>query len=99
MTKTTVVLVGGGFFALGCLVGGGVVFLRSVPAMAEMMAVANLSHAGNEAYVKYRYGSYPVAKTALLQYVDQANRFWAQKGAGSALLRNAQAMQTRRLFT
>jgi hypothetical protein len=84
MTKTTIVLVAGGSFVLGCLVGGGVVFSRSMPPMAEMMALTSLSHAGNEAYVKYRYGSYPVAKTALLQYADLANSFWAQKGAGSA---------------
>jgi hypothetical protein len=59
-------------FSLGCIVGGTVVLFRSVQPMAEMLAQANLSNTSSEAYVMYRYATYPVAKAALLQYVDQA---------------------------
>src|SRR6266702_5731784 len=82
MTKTNVILVGGASFILGCLVGGGVVFIRAVPPMAEMAeiaALADLSQAGSEAYIRYRYGTYPVAKTALLEYRDRVGNYWGKK--------------------
>ena len=60
-----------GSFVLGCTVGGVVVFFRTVPPMAEILALGKLSDSGNQAYVRYRYGSYPVAKAALLQHADQ----------------------------
>jgi hypothetical protein len=68
-------LLGLGFvasFLLGGIGGAAVVFFRTVPPMAEMLTLATLSNAGNEAYVRYRYGTYPVAKAALLRYADQA---------------------------
>jgi hypothetical protein len=60
-----------GSFLLGCLVGGGFVVSRMIPPMANMLTLANLAHDGNEAYVKYRFGSYPVAKAALLQHAGE----------------------------
>ena len=55
----------------GGVVGGAVVFIRTVPPMTEIVTQASLANSGNEAYVRYRYGTYPVAKTALLKYVDE----------------------------
>ncbi len=63
-----------GCFLLGCLVGGAVVFFRTAAPMGQILALDDLTRAGSEAYVKYRYGSYPVAKAALLQHVERLMR-------------------------
>jgi hypothetical protein len=47
--------------------------------MAEAVTLADLARTGNEAYVKYRYGSYPAAKTAMLRYIDQIQGFRGTK--------------------
>jgi hypothetical protein len=63
-----------GCFFAGCLVGGAVVFFRTVPTSARTLALLSLDRTGNEAYVKYRYGSYAVAKAALLEHADNLTR-------------------------
>lgn len=66
-------------FILGCIVGGSFVYMRELPPMAEVAALADLTRTGNEAYVKYRYGSYLAAKTAMLRYIDQIEGFRGTK--------------------
>jgi len=60
-----------GSFVGGGVLGGAIVIFRTVPASAQMVSMLMLSNSGHESYVRYRYGSYPVAKAALLQYAEQ----------------------------
>jgi len=59
-------------FVAGAAAGGAAVSFRTIPPMAQMVARANLALSGNDAYVMYRYAAYPVARTALLKYVDES---------------------------
>jgi len=78
-----------GCFLTGCVVGGVVVFFRAVVPMGEMLGLSSLSRTGSEAYVKYRYASYAVAKAALLEYAEQVSSTPVREGvlgeAGSSL--------------
>ena len=60
-----------GSFVGGAVVGGAIVFLRTVRANAQMLSMLMLGNSGSESYVRYRYGSYSVAKAALLQHAEQ----------------------------
>ena len=60
-----------GSFIGGGVLGGAIVFFRTVPANAQLLSMLMLSNSGNESYVRYRYGSYSVAKAALLQHAKQ----------------------------
>ena len=57
-------------FLAGSILGGAAVFFWTVPPMAEILALVSITASGNEAYVKYRYGSYSVGKAALLKHAD-----------------------------
>jgi hypothetical protein len=67
-------------FLLGGVVGGALVFLRTVPQTAAMVALGDRAQAGENAYVRYRYASYGVAKDALLGYARKL------EGPASAVL-------------
>ncbi len=58
-------------FLLGGVVGGVLVFLRTVPQTALMLALVDRAQAGESAYVRYRYASYGVAKEALPAYAKR----------------------------
>jgi len=58
-------------FVSGGILGGAIVSLRTISSGDQMLAVLRLTSSGRDAYVGYRYGSYPVAKTALLQHLEQ----------------------------
>ena len=60
-----------GVFILGLVAGRMITFRQMVPPMADLVSLANGCVTGNEAYVQYRYGSYTVAKAALLGNVDR----------------------------
>src|SRR5437763_5148048 len=60
-----------GVFLLGAAAGSIATVRRIVQPMTDLGNLANGCVAGNEAYVRYRYGSYSVAKAALL---ENANR-------------------------
>ena len=59
-------------FVVGAAAGGAAVSFRTIPPMAAMVTRANLAVVGNDAYVMYRYGAYPVARAALLKYADES---------------------------
>ncbi len=60
-----------GSFVLGSAVGAAVMLFRTVPASATSLASLDLERSGTDAYVKYRYGSYEVAKAALLEHAQR----------------------------
>jgi len=69
-----------GSFCLGCLVGGAVLFFRSTVPLQRTVVLDAVTDAGNRAYVTYRYGSYPVAKAALLERVETLTNVGRLKG-------------------
>ena len=60
-----------GVFILGAAAGSIVTFRRIVQPMADLANLADGCFTGNEAYVRYRCGSYAVAKAALLENADR----------------------------
>jgi len=60
-----------GVFLLGLAAGGIITSRKMVQPVADLAALASESYAGNEAYVRYRYGSYAVAKAALLENAER----------------------------
>src|SRR5215831_13309325 len=54
----------------GALVGAVFVFYWAAMPMTKMLTLVSITASGNEAYVRYRYGSYAVAKAALLRHAD-----------------------------
>jgi hypothetical protein len=66
--RTTVLI---GVFVAGAITGSVIIFQRTARPMAEIAGQARASFVGHEAYVSYRYGSYVVAKAALLRFADE----------------------------
>jgi len=74
-------------FVAGGLAGGAVAFWKIGLESGEALVLATLANSGNEAYVRYRYGSYGVAKAALLRHAELVER----SGAGARVLGNGGA--------
>jgi hypothetical protein len=86
MTKRAVVVIAVASF----LLGGGAGYAtaaRTRPDLAESMVEAQAGILECEAYARYRYGSYAVAKAALLKHVDFVNALavWASDSRSSVL--------------
>jgi hypothetical protein len=56
---------------MGGLAGGALVFFRTTKPMMELVYVNLALYQSERTYAAYRYGSYPVARTRILEYIDQ----------------------------
>mgnify|MGYP001409734311 CR=1 FL=1 len=59
-------------FIAGAVLGGSIVYMRTMGSVGAILALSTLSNSGHDAYLSYRFGSYPVAREALLKHIEIA---------------------------
>ena len=65
----------------GAVLGGAIVYMRTMGSAGAILALSTLSNSGHEAYLTYRFGSYPVAREALLKHIEIAKSHDGALGA------------------
>ena len=56
-------------FVVGAILGAGVIFYFSLMPVMSVLSISTLSQNDDNAYIKYRYGAYGVARAAVLELV------------------------------
>ncbi len=69
-------------FAVGGVVGGGVVFVRSTAPLLDVVFYNLALYESERAYSAYRYGSYRVARERILEYLEFVDGKDGRQGAG-----------------
>jgi hypothetical protein len=74
-----------GIFLAGLVVGGALVFWNGVRPMVQMLGLTTALHSDDNAYVKYRYAAYPVARRAILEHIRFVQAFAREHEDGPTL--------------
>jgi hypothetical protein len=74
-----------GTFLVGLALGGGLVFWNGVRPMVQMLGLTTALHSDDNAYVKYRYAAYPVARRAILEHIRFVEAFARDHDDGPTL--------------